>query len=63
MDSDKVLVMDTGRVAEYEHPHLLLQNPDGEFSKLVAETGPTMSANLHDIARRAYEEKYDRTTF
>ncbi|GJQ86168.1 hypothetical protein Trydic_g13445 [Trypoxylus dichotomus] len=54
MDSDKVLVMDAGRVAEFDHPHLLLQDPNGHFTKLVMETGPSMSANLKDIAMKFY---------
>ncbi|RZC38301.1 multidrug resistance-associated protein, partial [Asbolus verrucosus] len=35
MDSDKVLVMDGGEVAEFDHAHLLLQNSKGLFSQLV----------------------------
>lgn len=58
MDSDKVLVMDSGRVAEFDHPHILLQNPEGEFTKLVMETGPSMTATLHEIAKKSYENSY-----
>ncbi|KAJ8954547.1 hypothetical protein NQ318_000781, partial [Aromia moschata] len=39
IDSDKVLVMDDGRVAEYDHPYKLLQNEGGLFSELVSQTG------------------------
>jgi ABC-type multidrug transport system fused ATPase/permease subunit len=35
MDSDKILVMDAGRVAEFGEPQQLLQNPDGIFYSLV----------------------------
>ncbi|KAJ3620821.1 hypothetical protein MTP99_004736 [Tenebrio molitor] len=35
MDSDKILVMDAGRVAEFGEPQQLLQNPDGIFFSLV----------------------------
>ncbi|GJQ86167.1 hypothetical protein Trydic_g13444 [Trypoxylus dichotomus] len=58
MDSDKVLVMDTGRIAEFDHPHLLLQNPEGHFTKLVMETGPTMTATLREIAEKSYDDKH-----
>jgi ABC-type multidrug transport system fused ATPase/permease subunit len=34
MDSDKILVMDAGRVAEFGEQQLL-QNPDGIFFSLV----------------------------
>ncbi|KAK9720655.1 ABC transporter [Popillia japonica] len=60
MDSDKVLVMDTGRVAEFDHPHLLLQKPEGNFTKLVSETGPSMTANLREVAMKSYKERHGK---
>lgn len=35
MDSDRVLVMDSGHVSEFDAPSTLLQNPESEFTKLV----------------------------
>ena len=35
MDYDKVLVMEQGRVVEFDKPELLLQNKSGLFSRLV----------------------------
>ncbi|KAK7872348.1 hypothetical protein R5R35_002792 [Gryllus longicercus] len=52
MDSDRVLVMDAGTVAEFDHPWRLLQRPNGVFSKLVKETGPLASV----LARAAHQE-------
>ena len=57
MDSDRVLVMDSGRVAEYDIPHLLLQKPQGHFTKMVEETGPSMTNNLREIARITHENR------
>ncbi|KAG5885794.1 hypothetical protein JTB14_031511 [Gonioctena quinquepunctata] len=57
MDSDKVLVMSFGHILEYDHPHELLQIPDGHFYKMLLETGPVITSKLKDIARDAYEEK------
>jgi len=34
MDSDKILVMDAGKVAEYDSPAALLARPESYFSKL-----------------------------
>ena len=34
-DYDKILVMDQGEVAEFDAPEILLQNPNGLYSKLV----------------------------
>ena len=39
MDSDKVLVMSQGRVAEYDTPEKLLEKPDSLFHALVQEAG------------------------
>ncbi|XP_046989232.1 ATP-binding cassette sub-family C member 4-like isoform X1 [Schistocerca americana] len=58
IDSDKVLVMDAGRMVEFDHPHVLLQNEEGYFYKMVQQTGPSMAEQL----RRAAEECYNTTT-
>lgn len=54
MDSDRVLVMDTGNMVEFDHPHLLLNNPDGHLYKMVQETGREMALTLHRTAKDAY---------
>ncbi|KAI9179261.1 hypothetical protein H9P43_005924 [Blastocladiella emersonii ATCC 22665] len=38
IDSDKILVLDEGRVAEYESPEVLLQRPESLFAKLVEDS-------------------------
>lgn len=58
MDSDKVLVMDAGRAMEFDHPHLLLRNADGSFSRLVQQTGNSMAESLRTIA----EENFKNTS-
>ncbi|XP_074035480.1 probable multidrug resistance-associated protein lethal(2)03659 isoform X2 [Leptinotarsa decemlineata] len=61
MDSDKVLVMDAGEVVEYDHPHILLQNPNGFFYKLVEENGTNMSEQLQKVAAESYERKLNNS--
>nr|CAD7424074.1 unnamed protein product [Timema monikensis] len=56
MDSDKVLVMDAGRMVEFDHPYLLLQNKNGHFSKMVQETGKAIVDQLTRIAQEASGE-------
>ncbi|KAK7794349.1 hypothetical protein R5R35_011282 [Gryllus longicercus] len=56
MDSDKVLVMDAGQVAEFDHPHLLLQRR-GIFHSMVAETGRAMAEQLAKVAEEAYNKQ------
>lgn len=50
MDSDKLLVMDTGTVVEFNHPHLLLTNKSSHFYKMVEGTGYAMAKSLKTIA-------------
>lgn len=38
VDSDRILLLDAGRVAEYGSPAQLLRNPTSHFRSLVEET-------------------------
>ena len=60
---DKVLVMDKGRVIEFDHPYKLLvknigdtsiTNSDGVFGSMVANTGSKHSQVIFEIARKSY---------
>lgn len=50
IDSDRILVLDAGRVAEYDTPAALLRNQDSIFASLVRDTGPSNEALLRSIA-------------
>jgi ABC-type multidrug transport system fused ATPase/permease subunit len=39
MDSDRVLVMSDGKVAEYDTPENLMKNEEGIFAGMVNEAG------------------------
>ncbi|CAG9575807.1 unnamed protein product [Danaus chrysippus] len=54
MDSDKVLVMSSGEVAEFDHPYNLLSDPDSVFSSMVRETGEKNSQVLFEVAKESY---------
>lgn len=41
MDCDRVMVMSSGRLEEFDSPHALLQRPDSLFYELVHKTRPT----------------------
>jgi ATP-binding cassette subfamily C (CFTR/MRP) protein 4 len=58
MDSDKVLVMESGSMVEFDHPHVLLQNSMSKFSKMVAESGKSMAEQLKKVARSSYQKKH-----
>ncbi|KAK5646881.1 hypothetical protein RI129_005345 [Pyrocoelia pectoralis] len=54
MDSDQILVMEAGSLAEFGHPYILLQNTNGVFYGMVLQTGAAMAHNLTEIARQNY---------
>jgi ATP-binding cassette subfamily C (CFTR/MRP) protein 1 len=55
-DSDYVLVLDNGKVAEFDHPHTLLADktryPDSQFRALVSQTRE-QKEDIHLLAKRA----------
>ncbi|KAF5294187.1 hypothetical protein FQR65_LT10898 [Abscondita terminalis] len=53
MDSDRVLVMDAGKVIEFDHPHYLLQQTNSIFYTMVQTTGNVMSKTLQSIAEES----------
>lgn len=65
---DKVLVLDQGKVVEFDHPYLLLvrgirdrsiTNSHGVFSSMVLNTGMKHSAVILEIARTSFFKKSD----
>lgn len=59
MDSDKVLVIDAGRVVEFGHPHELIQR-SGTFKSLIDQSGSCMSLKLIEIAKENYTKLHDK---
>uniref|UniRef100_A0A673LV24 Multidrug resistance-associated protein 4-like n=1 Tax=Sinocyclocheilus rhinocerous TaxID=307959 RepID=A0A673LV24_9TELE len=52
IDSDRILVLDEGRIHEYDAPHVLLQNQNGIFYKMVQQTGKAEAASLLRTAKQ-----------
>ncbi|EMR11100.1 hypothetical protein PNEG_00698 [Pneumocystis murina B123] len=55
IDYDKILVLDSGKLVEYDHPYLLLQNPQSEFRFMCESSGEYDT--LRRLAQEAYENK------
>lgn len=53
MDSDKILVMNFGKVEEFDTPLNLLEKEGGIFADMVKATGPTESKNLIEMAKKS----------
>lgn len=51
MDSDKVLVMDSGTMVEFDHPYILLKNKNGYFNKMLEKLGRENADFLHGLAK------------
>ncbi|XP_027198223.2 ATP-binding cassette sub-family C member 4-like [Dermatophagoides pteronyssinus] len=50
IDSDRIIVMDAGRVAQFDTPLNLIQNEQGIFYNLIQLSGPQMIEKLKSIA-------------
>ncbi|XP_041973671.1 ATP-binding cassette sub-family C member 4-like [Aricia agestis] len=55
-DSDRVVVMEAGRIVECGHPHDLLQNETGHFTRMVQQLGHASEQSLRETAHKAYLE-------
>jgi len=52
MDSDKIIVMDKGTVAEFDTPANLIDNENSFLYKLVKDTGKSSTEHLKNIAKK-----------
>lgn len=55
IDCDKILVLDNGKLLEFDHPHVLLQTLEGVFSNMVSHLGKSNEVLLRKIS---YEVSY-----
>ncbi|XP_069376946.1 ATP-binding cassette sub-family C member 4-like isoform X2 [Paralichthys olivaceus] len=53
IDSDRILVLDSGTIQELDRPFTLLQNKEGALYKMVQQMGPAEAAALLQSARQA----------
>ncbi|XP_065919849.1 ATP-binding cassette sub-family C member 4-like isoform X2 [Dysidea avara] len=58
MDSDRVLVLSSGKVIEFDTPFNLLQNQQSVFHSMVKRTGPVESKKLKYIAGEVQNLKF-----
>nr|CAD7444730.1 unnamed protein product [Timema bartmani] len=52
MHSDRIIVMDAGTLAEFDHPYVLLRNVDGVFHSMVQNMGKQMADEMYSQAEK-----------
>ncbi|TNJ28950.1 Multidrug resistance-associated protein 1 [Giardia muris] len=57
IDFDRILVVDAGKIAEYDTPANLLRREGSIFSQLVEKTGPDMAKTLRAAAFKAETQR------
>ncbi|KAM9674923.1 ATP-binding cassette sub-family C member 4-like [Dama dama] len=57
IDSDRIMVLDSGRLEEYGEPYVLLQNRDSLFYKMVQQLGKAEAAALTETAKQVYFQR------
>lgn len=57
MDSDRIVVMDGGRIVEFDEPHVLLEKPNGALRHMVSTTGQLEAESLRQFAESAYLDR------
>ena len=51
-------MLDSGKVVQYAHPHVLLQDGSGAFHQMVRQLGDTQFGHLAAVAEDAYHRKW-----
>ncbi|XP_057686609.1 multidrug resistance-associated protein 4 [Corythoichthys intestinalis] len=57
IDSDRILVLDAGRIHEYDEPYTLLLDSSSIFNKMVQQTGKQEAAALLEAAKKAFDSR------
>jgi len=51
MDANRILVLDAGKIKEFDSPSNLLRNKNSYLSRLVQKTGPDNARRLEELGK------------
>ena len=54
IDSDRIVILDKGRIVAADVPHLMLRDENSYLSKLVSQLEPDTQCHLRDVAEKAF---------
>uniref|UniRef100_A0A8D2LPQ3 Cystic fibrosis transmembrane conductance regulator n=1 Tax=Varanus komodoensis TaxID=61221 RepID=A0A8D2LPQ3_VARKO len=57
IDSDRIMVLDSGRLKEYAEPYILLQEKESLFYKMVQQLGKAEAASIMETAKQVKERR------
>uniref|UniRef100_A0A0K8RTW6 Multidrug resistance-associated protein 4 n=1 Tax=Crotalus horridus TaxID=35024 RepID=A0A0K8RTW6_CROHD len=57
IDSDRIMVLDLGRLKEYDEPYILLQEQESLFYKMVQQLGKADALSILETAKQVYFKK------
>ncbi|XP_014216231.1 probable multidrug resistance-associated protein lethal(2)03659 [Copidosoma floridanum] len=62
IDSDRLIVMDSGVIVEFDHPFILLTQQKGLLYDIVFKSNSGAAQRLLSIAKSSFDKKYPRST-
>uniref|UniRef100_A0A670I614 Multidrug resistance-associated protein 4 n=1 Tax=Podarcis muralis TaxID=64176 RepID=A0A670I614_PODMU len=58
IDSDRIMVLDSGRLKEYDEPYILLQEKESLFYKMVQQVGKAEAASIMETAKQYFRKPH-----